>query len=171
MNSVHLHLMLNHLPVLGTAFGVIVLFAGFIVRSKPVALVGLVTSVLTAIASVPVYLTGEPAEEVVEALPGIAESAISQHENAAFFALGLAIISGLVGAVAIVFVRSKPAIPAVLMIVSLGIGTLTAAAMAWTANLGGGIRHTEISQGGKAAQNGDNEAKKNGEGRKKDDDD
>jgi hypothetical protein len=37
--------------------------------------------VLGAVVALPVYLTGEPAEEVVEHLPGVAESFIESHEE------------------------------------------------------------------------------------------
>jgi hypothetical protein len=46
--------------------------------------------VFTALLALPVYFIGEPAEEVVEHLPGVAKSLIEKHENAALFALLMA---------------------------------------------------------------------------------
>lgn len=66
MNFAQVHLMLNHLPVFGVGFALIVLLAGLIVRSWGVAVVGLVTYILSAAVAVIVYLTGEPAEKIVE---------------------------------------------------------------------------------------------------------
>jgi hypothetical protein len=37
--------------------------------------------VLTALLALPVYFTGEPAEKVVERLPGVTEPLIEEHEN------------------------------------------------------------------------------------------
>jgi hypothetical protein len=40
--------------------------------------------------ALPVYFTGEPADELVENLPGVAESLIDKHKYAALFALLMA---------------------------------------------------------------------------------
>jgi len=62
MDLVHLHLMLNHAPVLGVIFGFLVLLAGTVSRSKAIAGVGLGLLIVAGILAIPVYLTGEPAE-------------------------------------------------------------------------------------------------------------
>ena len=66
MDFAHLHLMFNHVPVVGVVLGSFVLLWGALRRSKDVVSVGLVTMILTALVAIPVYLTGETAEEMVE---------------------------------------------------------------------------------------------------------
>ena len=145
MDLVHLHLMLNHAPVLGVIFGFLVLLAGTVSRSKAIAGVGLGLLIVAGILAIPVYLTGEPAEEIVEGLPGISETVIGQHESAAGFSLALAIASGLIAIVTLAFFRFRsPRTQSYLVVASLLISLITGTSMIRTANLGGQIRHTEI---------------------------
>jgi hypothetical protein len=144
MNAPHLHLLLNHIPVLGTLFGAGLL--GFAQWRKNEALrkAALVVFVLGAILTVPVYLTGEPAEDAIMSLPGISETLIDAHEGAAKFAfvgillLGVASLGTLAGSS-----RAK-LLPSwwsnALLVASLVVAGL----MAWTANLGGQVHHPEI---------------------------
>jgi uncharacterized membrane protein len=145
MNWPHIHLLLNHVPVLGTVFGGALLAYGVLRRNETLQRAALWTFVFTALAAIPVYLTGEPAEEAVEHLAGTADRAIEAHEEAALLAF---IGSGVLGAIALVGLWKKvlirTALPVMLVIVGL---------MAWTANLGGRIRHTVLRQG--AVQAGD----------------
>jgi hypothetical protein len=83
MNWAHIHLSLNHLPVVGIIFGVLLLLLALLRKSEELKRVSLGVFVLTALLALPVYFTGEPAEEVVEHVPGVAESLIGRHENAA----------------------------------------------------------------------------------------
>lgn len=148
MNFAHMHLMFNHLPVLGVAFGVVVLLASFVFRKKEVMVVGLVTLILAGLTAIPVYLTGEPAEEALERFAGNGEALINTHESAAMVSLGLAIASAIFAAAVLAFSKTlSPRLPGALLILTTFVGLLTATSMAWTANLGGEIRHTEIRQG------------------------
>lgn len=145
MNPAHLHLMLNHIPVLGTAFGLALLAWALFKRSEELKRVSLGVLVIVALFAIPAYLTGEPAEEAIEHLPGVNEDAIEEHEEAAKFAfagdlvLGAVALGGL-----LVFRGSKPA-PAWLHILVLVLAVLVFAMMVRTANLGGHIRHPELS--------------------------
>ncbi len=145
MDLVHLHLMLNHVPVLGVVFAFVVGVIGFLFKSKAVTRVALGMLVFSAIIAVPVYLTGEPAEEVVEGLAGVSEAVIEQHESAAAFSLILAGVTGGFALLALLFGRSLTSkVPGYLVAATLLAAFLTTGSMLWTANLGGQIRHTEI---------------------------
>ena len=147
MDLTHLHLMLNHLPVVGVIFGFLILLWGFLRGYEEVKNVGLMVLIFTAAAAVPVYLTGEPAEEAVENLPGVTEQIIELHESSALISLILAVVTGT-GALATLILKqfSSAAIArfsgAAVLLLSFVTGTF----MARTANLGGQIRHTEIRQ-------------------------
>lgn len=52
---------------------------------------------VTAAAAVPTYLTGEPAEEAVEHLPGVVKDLIEIHEERALIALIVATFGGILG--------------------------------------------------------------------------
>jgi len=83
MNDAHLHLLLNHLPILGVLFGLLILTSGFFLKNKAVKQTALGMFVLSAILAIPAYLTGEPAEALVENLPGVTENLIESHEDLA----------------------------------------------------------------------------------------
>jgi len=153
MNGAHLHLVLNHLPVLGVGFGLLLLLAARLRRSAELTRAALVVFVLAAGAAGTAYLTGEPAEEAVEGLAAVTETAIEQHEEAATVAL---VLTGLLGAGALLGLVGfrRQALPPGWFTSAALIGALVAGgSMAYTANLGGQIRHPEIS--GNVALGGD----------------
>lgn len=148
MDSAYLQLMLNHVPVFAVIFGFFLLLGGVMTRSKSVSRVGLGLLALAAIVAIPVYLTGEPAEQVVEKLPGVSEAITGQHESAAFLSLGLVMLSGLLALTALVFARSLSAkLPGYLVVATLVLSLLAGTSIIRTATLGGQIRHTEIRSG------------------------
>lgn len=148
MNWAHVHLMLNHVPVLGTVFGLALLAWAMWRRDESLQRVALVTFVIAALIAIPVYLTGEPAQEAVEHLAGTTEGAIDTHEDAALASLiGLE----LVGAIALAgIVLKRAGAIRVATRTALLLSLVTAALMARTANLGGKIRHAEIGAPGNA---------------------
>lgn len=110
-------------------------------------MVSLAALVLVALVALPVYFTGESSEDRVEKLPGVSEAVTDRHKDAAGVALAGAEMLGAIGVAGLVLVvrRAMPRwfIPATLALTIVGGGL-----MAWTANLGGQIRHTEIRAGG-----------------------
>lgn len=171
MNIAHIHLMLNHIPVLGIVFGLVIGVVGLFARSKGVIRVGLGIITFSAIVAVPVYLTGDPAEEMVEGLPGVSEGVIGQHESAAAFSLVLAGVSGLLAAISLLFWRSLTSkLPGYFVAGTLLAALLTTGSMIWTANLGGQIRHTEIRTTTEPTTGNAGTADRKGEKTKDDDD-
>ncbi len=141
MNYAHIHLILNHVPVLGTVFGLLILTYGLNRKSEEVLKVGLIVFVGAALVTIPVYLTGEPAEEIVEHLAGVSENIIEQHEDWALYALVLMEITGVLALLNLFAFRrsfSKMLLTAALLSSIIAFGLIF-----WTANLGGKIRHTE----------------------------
>src|SRR5512140_1965426 len=112
MSPAHIHLALNHLPVVGTLLGLLLLLFGVVRRSDEVQKAALAVFVVAALLAVPTYFTGESTEEIVEHLPGVSEALIERHEDAAlvaFAALGVLGLAAL-GALAL-FRRSNPMAP------------------------------------------------------------
>lgn len=150
MSPVHFHLMLNHLPVVGTVFAALLLGYALIVHSDPVKKIALGTFVLIALLAVPAYLTGEPAEEIAERLPGVTETAIEQHEEAAQIAFASSLVVGALAITGLAIFRTK-AVPRLFAVSVLALSVVAMAALAWTANLGGKVRHTELRSEAAAA--------------------
>ena len=147
MNWAHGHLILNHVPVLGTVFGLALLAWAMLRRSDAVQRVALGTFVVIAMLALPVYFTGEPAEGVVEHAAGVSEAAIEAHEGAALVALIGVELLGLIGLGGLYLSRRGRTPSAAAPRAALLVSIVVAGLMAWTANLGGQIRHVETRAG------------------------
>ena len=144
MNTVHLHLMLTHVPVLATAFALAALAAGLWKRDESVKRFAFGVLVVSALIAIPVYLTGEPSEDVAETLAGVSKASIEQHEEAAGVALGGTLGLGAIALIGLALFRGMRAVPRWFATSTLFATLFVSAIMMWTANLGGKIRHTEI---------------------------
>lgn len=146
MNPVHLHLLLNHVPVVGL-FGVaLLLAAGLWLRNQEISKVALALSIGLAFVAGVVFLTGEPAEESVEKLVGISEAALERHEEAALSALVGMVALGL-WSMGVLLSTRKRQLAGWMAGTSLAFTALVFGIVGYTANLGGQIRHTEITAG------------------------
>ncbi len=143
MSSVQLHLALTHVPVVLSFIAFIILLVSFIIKNETVAKVSYFLLVFAGISAIPVFLTGEGAEEAVENLPGVSEAIIEKHEGLAKFALIAISASGLVSLV-VLFLSKQQALVRLGKIVILLLAIASSALMLQTAHLGGQIRHTEI---------------------------
>lgn len=145
MSATHLHLVLNHIPILGVPFGMALLVAGVLRHSDELKRAALVTFSLAALMVAPVFFTGEPAEESVEHLAGVSESLIERHEDLAELSLGLTSCLGVLSLITLVGWRKKE-IPGGLLAAVMALSLLSAASLALTGAAGGQIRHSEIRQ-------------------------
>ncbi len=145
MDATHLHLVLNHFPIIGTLIGLGILLYGFIRSSESVKQAALGTWILMALIAIPVFLTGEPAEETVEGLTGISESVIHDHEEAAEIAIWLMAGLGVLSLATLLLLKYNQAFSKTLMLVTLVAAVITFGGMARTGYLGGQIRHSELS--------------------------
>lgn len=151
MNPVHLHLMLNHVPLFGSTISLLLLFVAIWRRSDELKRVAFGMLVLSALLTVPVYFTGEPTEEAVEHLPGVVRSAIHSHEDAAKIAFASMILTGLVALTNFALFRRGRLVPTWFTTTALMLSLVTGLLMARTANLGGKVRHTELGAVGSTA--------------------
>lgn len=145
MNAAHLHLVLNHVPVIGSIVALLLLAYALLRRNDELTRAALGIFVIAAILGVAVYLTGEPAEEIAEKLPGVTRHAIHEHEEAGEVAAWLLGIIGAISLGGLIAYRKRPGgIPRRFSIIVLILSLFPTAAMIRTANLGGMVRHTEI---------------------------
>ena len=146
MSVVHLHLLLNHVPVIGALIGVLFLLAAMVRRSNELAKASFALFVLMGLVSLAVFFTGEPAEEAIEHLPGFSQALTEQHEESALVATIIMSVAGGLALLALAIYR-KRVLPRLVVTVGL-LGSLGAsAAMGYAAYLGGQVRHTEVRQG------------------------
>jgi len=151
INPAHIHLALNHVPVLGVLFGTILLAMGLWRRNDTIRRTSLVVLLFTGAAAGAVYLTGEPAEELIENAAGVSEKRIERHEDAAAVATSGAALLGVAALVLLWRARRTGLMSSRLLVAIFGLALLTTVLMAWTANLGGQIRHSEITTAGQTS--------------------
>ena len=143
MNFAHLHLILNHVPVLTLIVSLIFLFFSFVKKSERLKKFSLLMTFLTSITILPVFYTGEPAEEVVEKMPMISKTVIHNHEESAEVSLVLTLLVSISSLLVLVTYK-KPVSASYGIQIVLLFGVIAIGSLAYTANLGGKIRHTEF---------------------------
>ncbi len=154
MSAAHIHLMLNHLPVIGTPVALALLLWGLLRRSRDVQRAALGTVVILAMVSYPVFLTGEPAEAQLEYADWYQERLVHEHEERGEAALIAILLTGGIAVVALWQSRGKhPAAAGLGGITAAGLG-LSAVLFGWTALAGGQIRHDEVRPGATASTSG-----------------
>ena len=151
MDVLHLHLLLNHVPVIGIPIGAALLAWGLMRAQRAVQRAGLAVLLMMALAAVPVFFTGEPAEERVEHLPGVASAMIERHESAGEQAMIAAQLVWIAAAAALFMSRRQRPLARPAGLAVLVIATVAAGVMARAGYLGGQIRHTELGTAAPAA--------------------
>jgi hypothetical protein len=146
MNWAQAHLLLNHLPVLGLVYSLLVLVGSFFCYRRELQRTALALFVVTALGTIPTYLTGEPAEHVVRDMPEVERDLIDVHQDWATASLiGIEVV-GVVSLVGL-YLAWKSTLPEMLVQVCLLLALVSFAIVGWTAHLGGQIHHSEIRAG------------------------
>ncbi len=146
MNWAHVHLIINHFPVIGMPGALLVLGYGLARKSGEVKLLGLGLFVLIALITIPVFFTGGEAEKIVKDLPSVTEASIGTHAEMATLALALIELLGAAALGGLFLFRKTGVIPQWYIALVLIIALASAGIAGLTANLGGQIRHTEIRE-------------------------
>jgi uncharacterized membrane protein len=144
MDATHFHLILTHFPIVGTIIGIGILIYGQYSKNNVIKKIALAIFVGMCLITIPVFLTGEGAEESVENIAGISENIIEEHEELAEKAIWLMGVLGLLSSVGLYAIKAKLSITRKLNLVILAVSIITFILFAKVGNLGGQIRHTEI---------------------------
>ncbi len=96
--------------------------------------------------TVPVYLSGEPAEEIVEDLPGVPHAVLEEHEEIAKVTFVATEVLGALALLGLALAWKRNLVPNAVAYSSLVLVLVTSGLLARTAYLGGQIRHTEIRE-------------------------
>src|SRR5689334_7680213 len=144
MDWAHLHLALNHIPVFGPPFVLVVFLWSWWRRESRTLRFCLVLFVALAVASIAIKFTGDFAAEQTRGVLKLEEALVEQHEQTADQASTGVFLLGLAALGSLVLSRGGRPTPAwaIAVVAVLTLGTLVL--MARTANSGGLIRHPEI---------------------------
>ncbi len=145
MNYAHIHLILNHLPVITIPFATVFLIFSIYKKNNQVKMFSLLVLAIACLSSVPVYYTGEPAEHAIEDIPSVTESVIHPHEEMAEKSLILSLVT-MAAAIAAIALTKNEKRNRQLTYLTVGLALFTSMALGYTASLGGQIRHTETRE-------------------------
>jgi hypothetical protein len=95
----------------------------------------------------PAYLSGAPASEVLRQFtPGMTMDASDQHAESAILAVAGSLVLGVVALAGLIHFRKGRRLPRIFLGFVLSLALLACGLLAWTANLGGKIRHLELGR-------------------------
>lgn len=140
----HLHLLLNHVPTVGSVAGVGLVLLALVRRNDHLMRAGFEVLFIVALATLPVYLTGVAAGGAIEGLDGVSAEAIETHETAALVAFVWMQITGFAAWLALWQGRRLAQLPRAAVGVVVLLSVVTLALMGRAATIGGEIRHPEI---------------------------
>lgn len=91
MTGTHLHLLVNHAPILGAIFALALLVTSLRYGRDVLQRTALVVLIIVGAAAGAAKFSGEPAEDGVRGVPGVTRALIHEHEemaDKAFLAAG-----------------------------------------------------------------------------------
>src|ERR1700731_97995 len=101
MNFSHLHLLLNHFPIIGTIFGLGLFLISLVGENEDLRRASLIIFSAMALIAIPTFFSGTGAQGAIKKLPGVSEAVIERHQGAAMLALLLMEITGALSLVAL----------------------------------------------------------------------
>ena len=150
LNPAHLHLVLNHVPTLGTAVALALLLLALIRRHEVLVHVGLEVLFVIALVTMPVYVTGAAAYMDLRSGPEFSDIAARMHQDAALAGFAVTEFAGFVAWVALWQSRRTGHAGRGLVAAATLLSVLALAIMGRAATLGGEITHPEIRAAGVA---------------------
>src|SRR5260370_33647778 len=94
MNFTHLHLLLNHFPIIVTIVGLGLFLISLAGKNGDLRRAGLIIFSAMALLAIPVFFSGTGAQGAIKKLPGVSEALIERHQGAAMLALLFMEITG-----------------------------------------------------------------------------
>ncbi|BCL78564.1 hypothetical protein ccbrp13_10290 [Ktedonobacteria bacterium brp13] len=147
LNTAHIHLLLNHFPILGSIIITGLFIVALIFRNTFLQKVSLWFLAGIAVITAITFQTGSGAEQAVLSLnmPQVVSlSALQSHKQMADVGLVLMFFTGAISLGSAVFYRNKPALPRPLLVLMLVILLVNVGVFTYVSYLGGMIMHPEI---------------------------
>src|ERR1700690_3972787 len=153
MNFSHLHLMLNHFPIIGTIVGLGLFLVSFVGKNEDLRRSSYIVFAGVALITIPVFLSGYGAMLMIKG-PGVSDALMARHQGSAILSFWFMEVTGVFSLLALWHSQrtTHPQNWNVLAVLLLSL--LTAGLMARTGNTGGDIRHPEVRDVHELSANG-----------------
>src|SRR5260370_14830789 len=87
MNLAHIHLLLNHFPTVGMIIGLGLFLLALLGKSEELKRASLVVFLGIALLTLPTYMTGNAAQDMLKTTPSVSKTLIETHRDAAMLGL------------------------------------------------------------------------------------
>jgi uncharacterized membrane protein len=144
VNLAHLHLLINHFPVLGTMIGLGLFLCSFFGKNQDLRRASYIIFAAMALIAIPTFESGMAASRMMAGKPGISDSLVQRHEGSAMLSIWFMLILGALALVGLWKLYRQSHFPQWNVMAVLVFSLLTVGLMARTANTGGEIRYPEV---------------------------
>lgn len=142
----HLHVLLNHIPIIGLPIMAILLVWGLTRREEAVIRIALIGTVVLAACTWGVTLTGDPAIDDIREAPWFQKEVVERHEAAGDKTNILAIVAAVGALATLVMARGGKLFSRRMAFLTLALLVFAAMCAGWAGWEGGEIRHTEFGE-------------------------
>lgn len=150
MTDAQIHLIFNHFPLVIFLISTLILAYGVFKNNTLLIRTGFVLNILGFLFILPIYFSGEGAEELVEHMDHVSHDFIHEHEDVAEIAFVGSIFLVLFSLAGLFNVprRFTNILPKAILIATI----ISFFLMAYTAHLGGRVSHPELREGFKPGE-------------------
>ena len=143
MNFDHLHLLLNHVPVIGFLVALGLFMASFTGSNDDLRRSSLIIFAAVALLTIPTFVSGVGADRSLAREPGVSAALVRRHEGAAMLGLWFVEATGAAALMALWRSRRAGGTPRRNLVTVLLLAIIAAVLMGRTGNTGGDIRHPQ----------------------------
>ena len=142
MNFDHLHILLNHVPIIGFVIALALFVASLAGRNNDLRRSALIIFAVVALVTIPTFVSGVAADRAIANEAGVSEELVKRHEGAAMLGLWFVMATGGAAMTALWrFRRTAAGPPRADIVAVLLLSAIATGLMARTGNTGGDIRH------------------------------
>ena len=143
MNYAHLHLLINHFPIIGSVIGLGLFLVSFFGKNKDLRRASYITFVGIALITIPAFISGFGAQQMINGGPGVSDALIRRHESSALLSMWFMVITGALALVGLWQAQRTGEPPRGNVAAVLIFSLLSVVLLGRTSNTGGDIRHPE----------------------------
>lgn len=159
MTEAQIHLVFNHFPLVICFVALLILGYGVLKNNTILIRTAFILNIAVLLFTVPLYVTGEGAEEIVEQMEHVSHDYIHEHEEMAEKAFVVAILLAIISIAGLFNFPKK--FSGTLPKVILGFTILSFIMFASTAHFGGRISHPELREDFKPVEGHENASEEN----------
>jgi uncharacterized membrane protein len=142
VNYAHLHLLLNHFPIIGSIIGLGLFLVSFFGRNQDLRRAAYITFVGIGLITIPTFISGFGAQQMITG-PGVSDALINRHESSALLSMWFMVITGALALVGLWQAQRTGQPPRGNVAAVLIFSLLSVVLIGRTGNTGGDIRHPE----------------------------